>query len=205
MSLASNSLFATLVEFKERADISATESAYNDTRLEHHLDAVSQFIEDYLNRKIITPAAAITETFAGDGTYCYYPKNQPIVSSTDPTLHYWDGDSWYSVPATIYAWSYDTTWNGRVYFTEGDTFFRYGQAGFQNWKLTYLYGYTASTVPEAIKMAAVELALRSMKLMDKTGLSSEGFGDSTTSYNLALAMPDNIRLLLNKYRRIAIG
>ena len=204
MSLASNALFASLNEFKERVGISLTETNYNDTQLEHHINAASSMIENYLNRKLITPSAVITETWEGDGLFYYYPKNQPISTSASNALYYWDGDSWVSVSTSTYPWSYDTDFNGRVYFTDGDTFWKYGQRGFRNWRFDYFYGYTVASVPQDIKIAATELVLRSLRLMEKTGFASEGFGDATTTYNLQSGIPENVELLLSKYKRVYI-
>lgn len=202
MSLASNALLASLDEFKERAAISLTETNYNDTQLEHHINAVSTMVHNFLNRSLIKPSALVTETWAGDGTYCYYPQNQPIVTDATNALYYWDGDSWVSVSTSTYPWSYDTDFNGRLFFTDGDTFWRYGQPGFKNWRFDYFYGYTVATVPEDIKMAVCELVVRSLLATKKSGLATEGYGDATTTYNLAGGIPDNIKAMILKYKRL---
>lgn len=166
----------------------------DEQRLGLIINSISQQIENYCGRKFITPGAALSEIFNGDGEKDYIVKNMRMTAT--PTISYWSSTTW-TVTSGTFTYTGDT---GRVYFTDGNTFWR----GEDNWKIEYLYGWTQATIPNEIKMAAALMCIRSMLALKKTGRSSESFGDSTTAYDFG-TMPVEIRSALEKYRRPGIG
>ena len=73
MSLNDNAIM-TLADLKNRLQISETTDT-NDIYYNNLINAVSDFLPEYLSREIIAPAAA-DEIFDGTGDSFYYINNQ---------------------------------------------------------------------------------------------------------------------------------
>ena len=202
MSLNSNALI-TVPEYKSIVSLELDNTGVDDTQLEYLINSASQSVENYCCRKFITPDDQITETFEGFGDYDYYLKHCRIADDDVPVLYYWDGDSWETLSLTSYPYSY-TRESGKIYFTGGDNFWKPTQEGFQNWKVTYKYGWAIASIPSDIKVVCADLVSRSRFRLEKTSLVSESFGDTSTTYDTTL-LPDAIKRILDRYRGCSYG
>lgn len=195
MSLAANALI-TLAEFKGFLGIDAGDTD-TDTLNEKVIDSASQQIEKYTGRQWITPGEAADEIFSGNGKEGIYSVNVPIVAISSLSYRSGsDGSDWTSVTSDwVYA---NDAAAGRIYFTDGNIF----EDGFQNWKLSYTYGYAITAIPPDMKMACAFIAALIKKQFESQiiGVSAKSFGDQTTTYNIALT--PMVKDLLAQYRRI---
>ena len=173
----------------------------NKNRKHLFINSESQRIEDYCERNFITPSADITEIFDGDGTSEYFVKHRRIASDTTPSLQYRISTPWNDNNTGSYPIDWDND-KGKIWFVKFNRTFHEGDL---NWRVAYKYGWSQDSLPTDLKVMCAELVWRAMMLLDgKEGLSPESFGDSSTTYNLA-SMPDNIKDVLNRYRRIQVG
>lgn len=188
-SEASNALI-TLAEYCEFVGKAVSDIDLSAERFNLLCGMASSRIEKHCRRKFIA-ASDQAEVHSGDGTKDLYVKNAPITAT--PTVKYWDGLQWVATPNTF---TYDST-TGRIWFTDGATFWR----GSDNWQITYSYGYAIASVPYELKASCAILIQRALKKADgKEGVSSETFGDQTTSFSLA-KMPDDVVEILQPYVR----
>lgn len=190
----------TLEEIKELFGISADNSTIKEPELNLYVNIASRAIESWCGRKFIEPAAQITEIFDGDGTGEYYVANRRVATGDTPTLKYWDGSDFVAVDAShSFTWANDS---GLVYFTKGNKF----GSGKRNYEITYKYGWAIASVPQDVKLACATIMRRKMRAMidKKEGLSSEGFGDNTSTFDLTTIGGD-VKMLLAPYRRVRIG
>ena len=166
--------------------------------IEVHIDAASVLISRYCNRVFITPAAAVAELINGNGTCQHYVINKPIVTTTLPTLHWYNGTAWETVTD---VWTYNTI-SGLVYFTDGAYFYR----GVRNYKFTYLYGYARAAIPADLAYACSQLVFRTVKkLIDKQeGVASESFDTHNISYDLN-KIPSDLKAILDGYKVVSLG
>ena len=188
-TIADNALI-TFDEYLEFEGKSKAETDLNENKFTVHINAVSQAIENEC-RRIVCPVTSKNELFSGDGDDYYLVRHKRITAA--PTLYYWDGDSWVEMTTSEYPWSYDGD-VGKIYFTQGGKF----NEG-TRYKITYSCGYARASVPSDLKLACYILAHRSTKRIEKEGVTSESFGDVTTSVNLTM-MPDDVRAVINKYK-----
>ncbi|MBD3403521.1 hypothetical protein GF420_11540 [candidate division GN15 bacterium] len=178
--------------------IDKVDASLEQSRIEALIDAVSAHIESYCDRKF-QAASGLSEVFDGDGTEEYWTANWPITDT--PTISYWDGTQWIEATSSLYPRAMDAD-IGRIYFTQGDTFFK----GKNNWRVVYSYGYAVASVPADLKQATYELVHRLyLRAQGKQGIASETHGDVNVSYSLG-KMPDNVKQLLDrKYKRVCLG
>lgn len=197
MSLAANALL-TLLEFKGWMGIGDSDTS-TDTLNGKAIDSASQNIETVTGRKWITPAEGLDEIFSGNGQAFAYSVNVPILTLTDLSYLDSDGSTWVSVTGDR-TYAFDAA-SGRIYFTDGNVF-TYGD---HNWRATYTYGYAVADVPDDLKMACAILAARIKKQFEDGihGVSSKSFGDQSISFSFN-KMPDNVREILERYKRKAI-
>lgn len=169
----------------------------NEDQLYFHINAASQAIIDYLDRKVC-PVEDVTEVFDGDGTKDYYVRH--VVINSEPTLSYWNGSDWTEMTTASYYWTYDGV-TGRVYFERGFVF----SAGDDNYQIEYNTGYAQVDVPMPIKQACCQLVQRALlKAEGKEGFKSESVGEASSSYDLAVWPPD-VLAQLQQYRHISLG
>jgi len=173
-------------------------------QLEMMLNAASLAVENYCNRKFVTPQTAgvdtaITEVFSGVGSIGYYTKQRPIKVVS--AIHYWSADAWVAIPAS-WGYTYYTDQSGYIYYTEGDTFYR----GTNNWRVSYTYGYAQADVPADVKGVTIQLVRREILKADKLeGLESQSFGEASTRYNLgSYRLTPDMREILDQYRTVAL-
>ncbi len=191
-TLATNAL-VTVAEFYDMLGIDADNIGYNDNQIITLINMVTKRIENYCQR-IFVPSTSVSEIFGGDDTKDYWVRNKHITAIT--AIYKWGGTSWNELTITSYPYTYST--GGRVYFTNGDIFSR----GYDNYKLTYTYGYARGSLPVDLKMACCIWVHRALlKISGKEGIQSESFGDVTTTFNLD-KMPEDLSSLLAPYRRL---
>ena len=194
MSLNSNAL-VSIKYLKLALGIDESDTKYDNNRLEQFINQASGLIETECHRKFITPSADLEEIFDGDSTKDYYVKNARIAAT--PTLYYWQGSAWVQDTSSSFTYVEKT---GRVYFTDGNIF----SSGSDNWKINYKYGWTLKELPEDVKIACSYRVKYLMEMMRKGGISSESFGDTTTTFK----MNELLKLsqsLLKRYKRLSVG
>ena len=166
-------------------------------RQEFFINAASKHIEEYCGRKFV-PSATVAEIRGGDGTSSIYVHNIPLTTLT--SIEYWNGTDW-TVLSTDNAPRDSDVDTREIWFTQGHIF----ADGKKNYRITYVYGYSTANVPADLKRAACQLVQRAQVKADgKEGITSQSFGDHTTSYDLA-KIPDDIREVLDRYKRISLG
>lgn len=177
--------------------ISADDPALDTAQIEKYIDGATAVIQSYCNRKFVEPTNAITELFCGDGSSRVYVKQGRICETSTPILSWSDGSTWTVTTGTFGVVNDE----GYVYFTDGSTFFK-GLPN--NWKIVYKYGWTKATLPSDVKLLASTLVQRQIFFQSqrKEGLSSEGFSDSTTSYNTELSRTQ--KDTLDHYRLVCL-
>jgi hypothetical protein len=197
VSLNSNALI-TFSEYKLLLGIDPSNVHIDEDKTLFFINHASQLIEDYCDRKFITPGNQIEEIFSGTGDTEYYVRHCRIADT--PALQYRISNTWYDLDTSTYPISVDND-SGLISFVYNQTFWK----GYRNWKVKYKYGWTQSALPDDLKVACAQLVRRYILLAEgKEGLESESFGDSSTSYNLS-SLPKNIQFVLDKYRRKTFG
>jgi hypothetical protein len=197
MSLDTTIALVTLAEVKEHMNIS-TDVNDRDSFIETLINAHSESIVNYCQRKFIQVTTAINEIFNGDGESDYYVKNWPITEAIT-TLYYRNvGDTTWTLLSSNYEFEQDND-SGLIRFTDGNVFWR----GIRNWKIPYKYGYPIGDVPASLKLACIDLVTRKYKQYDERlhGVTGKSFGDQSISYSLD-NLPADIKATLNHYRRV---
>lgn len=183
-------------EYRTFAEVSDTNTNFDSEKAAIFINAASQMIKNWCGRNFLS-AANQTEILDGDGTTSYMPKNQPVNGVSK--IEIWDGQEWDELEAANYDYTYD---DNEIYFTDGNLFSR----GIKNYRVTYSSGYAQSDIPWDLKRACAQLVQRALKKADKKeGLSSESFGDATTSYDLGSLISPDIVAVLSMYRRHSFG
>ena len=147
-------------------------------------------VQEFLNF-VLESATYTEEKYDGSGTSKLVPRQYPITSLT--TLEVYDGlDS--SGTEIWDTWTQNEDYdrlvlvnNGAYIFLDGATF----PLDNQNIRLTYVAGFTSSTIPEKIIKAILDLcylyyhAIRSDKSLGKTSnVQQSGVGSATTTYDV---------------------
>jgi len=187
-------------EFLRTVGKSKDNAKIDTQQLIEMINQVTEFLESYLQRKIVAPASAMVETINGICGSVYYVDNMRITSVT--LLEEFD-----SVDNTTGA----ITWNTRTIadrpyvFDQDDGKFElishdlYGG----RWRLSYETGWAQASVPGPIKSVAISLVQRMIKLVSgKDGLSSVNFGDQSTTFDLDQKLTKRHRTELSRYRRM---
>ena len=200
MSLSSNALI-TVKEYKEYISVDQSDSLVNNSQIERSIDGVSKRIENYCNRKFITPSSAIEEIFDGNGFESYYVNNARINDSSTnvPILYNWNGTSWDVMDSSTYPRTYDDE-SGVIYLNNGqkfNTIKRY-------YRIDYKYGWSISDVPDNVKLACVEMVKRAILRFKKEGFKSDSVADSRITYDF-IEMPDFIKDSLNTFKVVQSG
>jgi hypothetical protein len=175
----------------------ATERDINEDRMHFLINALSQRIADYCDR-IICPVTAISnaEKFWGDATNEYRVRHM-LISGT-PTLYYYSGLDWTEMVSTSYPRELDAA-TGLIRLLQGHTF-----SDAMEYRIDYSTGYAQASVPTPIKMVCARMLDRGIKVAEgKEGVSSESFGDQTTSFSFN-RWPDDLRAMLNQYRHVRV-
>ncbi len=171
-------------------------------RVEMLVNSSSQAIRDYIKRHICPIKAADDEIFTGDDTIEYDVNGLNILAT--PTLYYWSGIAWVEMTTASYPRTIDSS-ERRIWFNNGQTFWRPSRVMRNNFKLTYKHGYVRANIPDPLKQACMSLTQRAMlRAEGREGLSSASGLDTTTTYDNK-AWPDHVKALLAPYRRTTFG
>jgi hypothetical protein len=194
-TLAANALIS-IDDYREAIGLSVGDPLDED-KARLAINAASQFLANYCNRKFIAPSSAEDEIFSGDNGQFYYVKHMRITGT--PTLYYWDGDSWEELDSS-YTWEVDD--QGYYVFARDFVFWR----GTRNWKINYVYGWSQADVPAPVKRVCVKLVQRLLMAVEgKEGITNISAANTSTSHNLADGMTSEMLLLIAPYRRLSIG
>lgn len=178
----------TLAKVKSQLDIPPSDTS-QDTRLNVFLNAASQVIESYCERKF--EQMTYTEYHHGRKMNFIMPREFPISSITSMSI---DNDRVFGVNTVVPPSDYSIADRDRTVFYNG----KFPQ-GFNNIKLVYVAGY--ATIPADIDLAciwAVEWFERHRK--DKSmGRTSVSKGDE--SIGILAEMPPMVLQLINPYKR----
>ena len=120
-------------------------------------------------------------------------KNAPITTLT--SIQYDAGANgsaqWTDFPAADYRADLPL---GIIHFPHGLP------RGMQNVRVTYVGGYASNAYPEDVVEVVEEVVVRIFKRRDSEGKSSEGFQESSITWNENVFTPENLATIKN-YRR----
>lgn len=189
MALNSNNL-TTVANLKAHLGIPSAETS-QDTRMELLINAASDSIERYLDRKL--KSQTITEYQHGRRQDSLLLHEWPVTGITELRV---DMDHVFSdastlIPSADYGIGDDK--NSLIYF---DTVFPRGN---HNIKIVYVAGY--ATVPSDIEMAALLFCewLYLFRNRQDIGRTSKSKGDE--SQGILQGIPEIVRQLIDPYRR----
>ena len=156
------------------------------------VNGISDLIERYCGKQFLSRAR--TETFDGDGSNRYMPKEGRGMTAVATVTYNEDGDE---VPEASIKYNART---GEIYLDDGYAFER----GFQNCSATFTAG--ASSVPDDITLAAriilADLWANDEKLAQTVASITTGDQTITLAIN---DIPPKARAILNQHKRIRIG
>ena len=190
----------TQVEYLRAIGKSKDNPKIDNNQLIELINHASDYLEEYLQRKVVAPASAIAETITGISGPIYYVNNARITSvNTLEEFSRVDSDGaieWDTRTVAERPYVFDED-KGEFEFVNGHEF--YGG----RWRLTYETGWAIADVPGPIKTVAISLVQRMIKMMaGKDGVSSQNFGDQSTTYDLNQQLTNRHKMLLSRYRRI---
>ncbi len=165
---------------------------FSDDVLCQFINQASYIIKDEARRDIIS--GSTTEIFNGTGLVSYIVKNLRVTA--EPLLYIWSGTAWSAYLTANYPFTYVEK-SGEVYFTGGIIFTK----GFKNWKIEYIHGWTRAAMPENLKTCCCLIIKWLYGQSVKLGVSSETFGNTSTSYTAEYSkLPEEAVSIINKYR-----
>jgi len=155
--------------------------ASKDDLIRRLINASTDYIENYCKRRFISTTHT-NEMYDGNETNEIQTINYPIISITSlayrDSLDYSGTGDWTTVNASDYYYEANT---GRVYIVGSKLSFDTGiagsgfQAGFRNWRLTYVAGY--ATIPYDLEEACLQLIGYFYKSAKAKGVKSEQLGE----------------------------
>mgnify|MGYP001581667557 CR=1 FL=1 len=168
-TLASNAL-SQVADVKESLGIDNGVTTH-DNMIIRLINAASDAIENYCNRTFAS-ATYTNEEYDGTGANYLVLRQYPItsISSLDFLTSGYDSPSWETIDSDLYSFNAD----GRLYYKA--TFTR----GFQNWRVTYVAGYSAT--PDDVAEACVAYVVYSYKKSKSAGIKSERLGEYSVEW-----------------------
>jgi hypothetical protein len=161
----------TAAEVKAYLGISGTDS---DTIIGTFITDVSNWLEDYLGRKVKGSQAVAAEIGSGDGTEFHIPKYPPVTAITVLQYRSDPNGTWTDVVSDTDYILLDTEGSDAIELY--GAVFPYGRF---NLKLTYTSGY--ATTPARIKQVAYEMVATRFRESNDPRLGSNRLGISSTS------------------------
>ena len=164
----------TISEYRDYDDLPSP--AENDTQIAKAITAAESFISKETGGRIfaVDPSpVTTTEILNGKNNRRLFTKNDPIQSVT--TLEYWDGTQWVEYDSVTYPSTFKTNSNA-IYFTQGHRFF----GGYQNIRVTYVYGWTE--IPEELAYATYLVAKQFILEADRQGIGGQSDGEQNFTY-----------------------
>jgi uncharacterized phiE125 gp8 family phage protein len=162
-------------------------SVADDALLARMLDAASGFIQTWINRSL--ELQSYSALLDGNGSDTLVLRNFPIVSvaelringaviaaaASDSAIGYWHDDSRLVLRGLVFP------------------------RGRGNVRVSYQAGFASP--PADLTQACIEMVSLRYREKDRVGLVSKGLAGETTAYSLK-DMPESVRTLLNRYRRV---
>lgn len=186
--------------------VSASSGSTNETLLEYIINSLTEYCENYVDRRI-KQTTYTNEVYSGDGSDSILLKNYPVDSGSAFTLQIRaslsNEDTWESIDSDQYYVNYDT---GIVEFISGRRFMK----GSRNYRVTYTAGYdfdNSSTFLTDTEAGDLEYAIWKMgagvfeRRKSGGGIKREQIGDYSVEYATELFENDEVKAILDKYRR----
>ena len=186
--------WASLAEYQVFANLSSPSAQVQSQITEALIDA-KVWIESQLDRQIVSGSNnSATETFRGNDSQYYVPKEGPILSIT--TVEQWNGTEYEEVDSTTMVALTDSNW---IYFQDGNRFVP--SVIPLNWRITYTFGF--GTIPRDLKRASMMLTERFVSSEQRTRLQSESDGEQSFSYWIAGAdkIIEDVMKIVMQYKR----
>jgi hypothetical protein len=152
------------------------------------IEAVSGFIEDYLDRTILS--TQYSRRFNGNGKTRFLLPNYPVTAVASLVVNGSTIPIMSEFPQSGFAFD---EWGLHLV---GFCFSR----GIRNIDVIYTSGY--ATVPPAIEQACLELIALRYADRDRTGIQSKSLAGENVTYS-AKDMPDSVKTALDGYRKVA--
>lgn len=196
----SDTVLATVEDLADTLRVPlGTEEVY----LQKLLNRAREYLNTATRRKLDT--ATFTEYHDGDGSRVVQLKNYPVTSVTsihdDPDRNFTSSSL---LDSTTYA--VDEV-NGRITLLRDPllrTLSTVFGCGAQNIKVVYVAGYSASTVPDDLKQALLEMAGALYQNPQGRSIKSERIGGYSVVYDqMNSATSDFVRSVVERYRRFA--
>ena len=185
------SAYALLELDEAKSAINAGTNFTQDEELTMYINGVTDFIENYCNRKIVV--RAYVEVFDGDGTNRYFTRNIPILTGGSYTISVVYNEDSDVVPAASVLKNTET---GEVYLDDSYAF----ETGFQNCSVTYSAGF--ATIPGSIKTAASIIISHLWRVRDKQAENMATISIEGQAITLKPeAIPGEALAMLQRYRR----
>lgn len=165
----------------------STASTIDDTLLAALVSGVSAWIQNWLERQILS--APYTKTVNGNGKQTLFLANTPITAVTALVV---DG---VSIPARTSVTGSGYTFDDDAIYLVNYCFTR----GVQNVQLGYTGGL--ASVPADLDLAAKKLVGMSYRERDRIGLSSKGLATEQTNF-IITDLPKDVQNILWQYRRV---
>lgn len=154
----------------------------------------SKFIDEFLERNVISTGTDITEHYDGENTAMLPLASWPITSVSLVEVF---GTPW---PLADDARGVGYNFNQRFLLAMGQRF----PAGFRGVKVTYRAGYTQSNVPISLKQACCELVAYRLEERKRQGQESKTLAGEQVTFSKG-PIPDSIKARLNDFRSYVIG
>jgi hypothetical protein len=156
------------------------------------INGVSNTIERYVGKQFLSRAR--TETFDGDGTNRYMPREGRGMTAVATVVYNEDGDE---VPEASIKYNART---GEIYLDDGYAFAK----GFQNCSVTFTAG--ASSVPTDIKLAARIILADFWNSDEKQSQTVSAITTEDQTITFAVVdIPPKARVILRSHMRIRIA
>jgi uncharacterized phiE125 gp8 family phage protein len=197
MAIDSTIALVTLAETKTFLKITGLTE---DTVLENLIDEISQTIQSYLGRKLIS--TGYTEYYDGDGSDTLILNQFPVTALTslndDPNRAFGSTTAVNVTTDVILDGAAGVlhVWNGKA------TFFK----GHGNIKAVYTAGYSVTTLPYDLQLATKLSIAQLYKIRygaQRFGVKSETIADRTVSFDYE-AFPAEAKQILDHYRELSM-
>jgi len=189
MALNSNAL-TSVANLKFQLNILTSDNTQN-TMLELYINAASQAIETYCDRKFKIPSSSYVEYHDGGGMDYILPRQYPVTEITDIRI---DQERVFGTDTIVDATEYEAADEGQTITSD-----RIFPTGRQNVRLTYKAGY--DPVPADIELACLWTAewFYRQRARGDMGRTSVSKGDE--SVGVLAELPKQVLQLIEQYKR----
>ena len=179
---------ANLTTLQNVKDWLGLESDDDDTLLTRMVSAISEYIQSWLNRDLLT--AAYTEILDGNGGVKLMLSNYPVNTVTSLTV---DGQT---IPSAVDS-------QGAGYMVTPNLILLLGSYSFTKALQNVVVSYTAgfAVTPPEIEQAVIELIALRYKERDRIGHVSKSLGGETVTFSQK-DFPADVLTILNNYRKV---